>query len=603
MANPIVILGWTADDKVPGFYGETKFGQGRVSVGAFPVKCVLTGTKASDGTMTADQDIEPIISLDDSMVKLGARPTSTQQARAALSVEGVTLYAAPPAEAAGNKATISIAWGGSWSTAGTVNFFLDGQLVPVDIAATGESTSDVAETCENNFNGWADGPVTAATGAAVLTGTVAINSLSFAFPNDFGTKTFSFIIDGVTKSVTFSTPADEAAVLTQINAVLLTSATATVNGSHYLVITSLTTGAVSSVKILEGSLLATTIGFTNGQVNYGTSTTTLTVTSSGTQGNQYKLAWDMSEAPAGLTVTVTGGTAIHDKLVPFSGGTGTESLANVITLLKTDVFDYIAAAQTDATNLGLLEAHMASEAGPTIGHLEHMVCGQTGTLAAAQSISQTTLNDARSAVVWMQYCETHPAEIAAGVAALRSVIEPQNPNYNYDDFTLSFVTPQRWRTDVAQHTTLKAALNTGITPLKTENGVTKITRGIVSRCLDGSSPNYNTLDWGDAIVPDRIRKEVAASWVDFKASNPYVGRDVVGSEKAQDEGIGTPNLWNSAVIMVLKDAEKNNWVQDVDDNLPQTVLDTTRRALMSVIPVIVRWQQHSIGVSVRQQAA
>lgn len=496
MANPIVILGWTADDKVPGFYGETKFGQGRVSVGAFPVKCLITGTKTSDGSMTADQDIEPLISLDDAVSKLGARSTATQQARAALSIEGVNLWAAPPA-ATGTSATISISIGGSWSTAGTVKWYLDGQLVSVDVAATGETAADVETNTALAFNGWANGPVTGATATDC----------------------------------------------------------------------------------------------------------TLTVASTGTQGNKYLLAWELDEAPAGLTVTVTGGTALHSQLVPFTGGAGTESVANIITLLKSDVFDYIASAQTDATNLGLFEAHMASEAGPTIGHLEHMVAASNGTLAAAQSLSQTTLNDARSTMMWMENCETHPAEIAAGVASLRSVIEPQNPNYNYDDFALGFVAPQRYRADIAGHATLKAALNTGLSPIKTENGVAKITRGIVTRCLDGSSPNYNTLDWGDAIVPDRIRKELAASWAAFKADNPYIGRDVEGAEKAQGEGVGTPNLWNNEINTVLKLAEAQNWVQDVDINPPQTVLDTNRKALVSAVPVVVRWQQHSIGVSVRQQAA
>lgn len=497
MANPIVILGWTADDKVPGFYGETKFGQGRVSVGSFPVKVLITGTKTSTGSMTADQDIEPIISLDDAVSKLGAHSMATQQARAALAIEGVNLWAAPPAEASGTSATAIIAIGGSWSSAGTIKFYLDGNLVSVDVAASGESATDVEENIRDAFNGWADGPATATTATDC----------------------------------------------------------------------------------------------------------TLTIASVGTQGAKHILRYELDEAPAGLTVSVTGGTMLHQQMYPFSAGSGTESLANIITLMKSDVWDYIAPAQTDPTNLGLLEAHMSSEAGPTIGHLEHMVAANNGTLAATQSLTQTTLNDARSSLVWMENCETHPAEVAAYVAALRSVIEPQDPNYNYDDFAMPYIAPQSYRSDIALHSTLKAALNTGITPLKTENGAVKLTRGIVTRCLDGTSPNYNTLDWGDAVVPDRIRKELAATWAVFKASNPKVGRDPVGAEKAQPEGVGTPSLWNAAVIEVLKTAETNLWVQDVDSNPPQTVLDTNRRALVSAVPVIVRWQQHSIGVSVRQQAA
>lgn len=497
MASPIVFIGWTNDDKVPGFYGETKFGQGRVSVGEFPVRVLITGTKGANGTMTPDQDIEQIISLDDAIVKLDYHSTATQQSRAALSIDGVNLWAAPPAEGSGAvSASVTISIGGTWTTGGQIKFYVDGRLVPVPVAST-ENAAAAETNAAAAFSAWLDGPFTAAA----------------------------------------------------------------------------TTDCV------------------------------VTCVSKGTQGNSHIICWELDEAPAGLTVTVTGGTAIRTRMVPFSGGTGTESVANIIALMKADTWDYIAAAQTDATNLGLFKAHMASDAMPTIGHLEHMVAASNGTLVSTQSISQTTLNDPRSALVWLLNCETHPAEIAAGVAALRSVIEPQNPNYNYDDVVLPFVAPQRYKADVPVHATLKTALNTGVTPLKTENGVVKIVRGIVTRCLEGTSPNYNTLDWGDAIVPDRIRKEIGAAWGAFKLVNPYVGRDPVGSEKAPGEGVGTPLRWEAEIFRILYEAEAANWVQDVDKNKPQAVLDSTRRSLVAVAPVVVRWQQHAAGVSVRQQAA
>lgn len=497
MASPIVFLGWTTDDKVPGFYGETKFGQGRISVGAFPVRVLITGTKTSDGSLTADQDIEQIISLDDAITKLGAHSTATQQARAALSIDGVNLWAAPPAEAGGAaSATVTIAIGGTWTTGGQVKFHVDGHLVAVPVAST-EVAADVETNAAAAFGSWLDGPFTAAASTDCV----------------------------------------------------------------------------------------------------------VTCVSKGTQGNAHIICWELDEAPSGLTVTVTGGTAIRTRMVPFSGGTSTESVANIITLMKADTWDYIAAAQTDATNLGLFKTHMTSEAAPTIGHLEHMVAAANGTLVATQSLSQTTLNDARSAMVWLLNCETHPAEIAAGVAALRSVIEPQNPNYNYDDTELPFVAPQRYKADVPVHATLKSALNTGITPLKTENGVVKIVRGIVTKCLSGSSPSYNTLDWGDAIVPDRIRKEIGAAWGAFKLVNQYIGRDPVSGEKAQPEGVGTPSLWGADIYNVLADAQNSNWIQDVDQNLPSVALDSDRKALVAAVPIKVRWQQHATGVSVRQQSA
>lgn len=498
MASIMPILGWTSDDKVPGDYRQTVYGSGRISVGSFPVKLLVTGTKLSTGSMTADQDIEPIISLDDAADKLGAGSTAYLQCKAALNVPGVNIYAAPPAEASGAVGgACTITFGGTWTESGTVKFWLDNEYVEVSVGATEDSTAAGGRAREQ-FGSLDDGP-------------------------------------------------------------------AAVSGS--------TTACI------------------------------LTSRSLGTQGNAHKLYYDMSEAPTGLTVTVTSGTALHPRLYPFAGGTGTESLANVIALLKSDTYDYIAVAQTDATNAALVEAHMSSEAVSTIKHLEHAIFGATSTLVAATSLAQTTLNDYRSAVVWSENCETHPACIAATAAAVRSVIEPTNPNYNFDDTPLPGVAVQRFKADKPLHASLKSALNAGVTPLIDKNGAACVARGIVTHCLNGSVPDYRCLDWGDAIVPDYVSKQLGAAWTSFKEANPYVGPDPAGSEPEPPEGVGTPSRWNAVVYAILKDDETRNLVQDVDDNLPQTQYDADRSALVSAVPCVVRKQQHAIGISVRQQAA
>lgn len=499
MASSIVILGWTADDKVPGDYRETVFGTGRVSVGAYPVRMVITGTKLATGSAVADQDIVPIVSSSDAYTKLGAHSTACRQAIAALNVPGVTVYAAPPAVAGGAvAATASVVFGGSWTSPGSVKFWIGGDYFEVSVGSTQVAT-DAGATFRSACNSLANGLVAA-------TGTTA--------------------------------------------------------------------------------------------------TSTITAYNLGTQGNAVLVYWDLSEAPAGLTVAVTGGTAIHDRLVPLSGGTGTESLANVIALLKPELYDYIAVAQTDATNAGLVKTHMSSEAGPTISHLEHAVFGSTGTLVAASSLAQTTLNDYRSTVVWYENGETHPSEMAAAVCAIRAVVEPSNPNYNFDNFPVPGVVTQRYQADKALHATLKAALNSGVTPIIERSSAAVIARGIVTHCLNGSAPDYRCLDWGDAVVPDRISKELGAEWVNvFKPGNPYVGPDAVGSEADPAAGVGTPNRWKSVVYGILKNRERDNWLANVDNNLPEVEYDNDRAALVSAVPIEVRKQQHAIGISVRQQAA
>jgi phage tail sheath gpL-like len=499
MTSSIVILGWTADDKVPGDYRETVFGTGRISVGAYPVRMVVTGTKLATGSAVPDQDIVPIYSSTDAYTKLGAHSTACRQAIAALNIPGVTVYAAPPAAAGGAvAATATVAFGCSWTSPGSVKFWVGGEMFEVSVGAT-QVAADAGATFRTQCASLANGLV-----------------------NPSGT----------------------------------------------------------------------------------TASSTVTAYNLGTQGNSILIYWDLSEAPTGLTVTVTGGTAIHDRLVPLTGGTGTESLANVIALLKPELYDYIGVAQTDATNAGLIKTHLGSEAGPTISHLEHAVFASSGTLVAASSLAQTTLNDYRSCVVWLENSEVHPSEIAASVCAIRSVFEPQNPNFNFDDTPVPGVVPQRYQADKALHATLKAALNSGVTPLIEKNGVSVIARGIVSHCLNGSAPDYRCLDWGDAVVPDRISKELGAEWVSvFKPGNPYVGPDAVGSEADPSAGVGTPNRWKSTVYGILKQREKDNWLQNVDNNLPEVEYDNDRGALVSAVPIEVRKQQHAIGISVRQQAA
>jgi phage tail sheath gpL-like len=496
MGSSIVILGWTSDDKVPGAYRETVFGTGRMSVGAFPVKVLITGTKLSTGSAVVDQDIVPIYSTADADAKLGPKSTAKRQAIAALNIPGVNLYAAPPL-AAGTAATMTLTFGGSWTTAGEVKVWIGGDYVPIAVGAT-QVVADVGTSTIAQVNALADGLVVAA---------------------------------GTTPAVT------------------------------------------------------------------------LTAVNLGTQGNAVMVYWDLSAAPTGLTITASVGTMVHDRLYHLATGATTESVANIVALLKTDTFDYIAAAQNDAPNLALFEAHMGSEAGPTIAHLEHMVAASNGTLVAASALSQTTLNDYRSTMLWYENCETHPSELAATVGAIRGVIEPTSPNFNYDDTPIPGAVPQRYAADKPLHATLKTALNSGLTPLVEKNGVVTIVRGIVTHCLNGSVPDYRCLDWGDAIVPDRISKELGVEWAYFKSTNPYVGPDAVASEADPPEGVGTPGRWNSSVYGVLKDKEKSNWLQDVDLNMPETEYDNSRAALVSAVPVVVRKQQHSIGISVRGQAA
>lgn len=491
------VIGWSSSDKVPGYYAQSKWGVGRQSIGAIAVVCALTGTKTSAGSMTADSSVEYAYSESDVADLAGPRSTMMQQARAAFKVSGVNVVLVPPAEATGTSATATVQFGGSWTSAGSVQVWIGGELAEVNVKSA-DTVTDVGNTFEDAVNANQYGPATA------------------------------------------------------------TNASGTVS---------------------------------------------LAIQSVGIQGNQYLIGWDMSQAPAGLTVTVTGGTPLHTKLVPFANGTGTESVANIINLMESGVFDYIAVAQTDTTNAGLWKAHVDSEESPTIAHLEHLIFGHIGNLSAATTFASSTLNAVRAAVVWYENCETHPAAIAANAAAYRSSVVGENPNSVYCDVALTGVAPQRYVEDSPNHNTLSAALNSGVTPLWYSDGYVRIVRDCVTKCLTGTTPNYNTYGWPDADVPDRMRKELGALWTARKVGNPYCGPDVATGAKPAGSGVETPKTFGMAATALWKEKEAENWIHQVDENPLVVEYNTTRKCLVTSAPVVVRPQNIQNGAIISQTNA
>lgn len=499
MTNAILIAGFSNSDKVPGLVRETKYGQGKVSIGAIPLKLIVTGNKLATGSSTADQDIVPIYSHDDADAYLGTGSEAAVQCYAALEIPGVALFAAPVLEnAAGVTATLTATVAGTWTTTGTVTIYLFGKQIDAVVQA-GDSVTTAAASLAAAINGQIRFPMTATSAAGVVT---------------------------------------------------------------------------------------------------------VTVRNKGIRGNEYICRKDLAGAPSGLTLTLAGGTALTNGMVPFSGGTGADNVTNVLALLATGTYDYQAWAQNDATNAALIKAYLISESGPLLMHLEHAVFAKIGLQATSTSFAQSTLNAYRCTTVHFENSEVPSSYLAAQVGAVRAVTVGDNPNYRFDNYVLPTVPPQSQRQDVPTRSELNAMLNAGVMTLTTmPDGTVKIVRAIQSHSLNGASPDYRTLDWGDADVPDRVSKELGAQWDVFSASNPYVGPDPADGEEPLPEGVGSPRLWNADVYAVLKNAEAANWLQEVDQNLPVSEFNDDADRLMTAAPNVVRKQNHAAGLSVRQTAA
>lgn len=334
---------------------------------------------------------------------------------------------------------------------------------------------------------------------------------------------------------------------------------------------------------------------------------TLAVKSAGARGNQAILAQDISAAPGGTTSTLAGGTAVTGGGVPFALGTGTEDLAALLTTIYPGQFDRIAFAQNDTTNAAKIKAHLIACAGPLEGRTQHAVVAVNSTIANAATLAQSTYNAERVQVLWLKNSETHPSEIAASFASYRTAVEQSAPNAAYDGTALPGVTPQRFSADWPSRATQQTALNEGITPVTSGGGdatTARVVRSITTKCLNGSDPDYRTLDTADAYVPDYVRNVLRLAWTtDYLPSNPYVGPNPSSVEPDPPAGVATPTRWNSYLTSTLAGLVSTNVLQSVgttSSDSPVSEYDATARRIMSAVPVIRRANNHQTGVSVRQ---
>lgn len=503
----IIIAGFADSAKVPGFYGETKFGQSAIKLSSISLKCLVVGLKAtSGGNIALDSEARRILSKDDADTAFGAGSEAARMCYAALDetrgMGGFELYGASPTAAGGAAAaTLTITVTGTSTAAGTIKVWVGGDLVEVNIA-----------------NGTAQNAIA-----------TAINTALGQYP-----------------------------------------------------------------RLPASSGVATNV-------------VTLTHKSAGIRGNQLICYVDFSQAP-GVTLALGGpGSAVTSSTTllgrTFGGGTGTETLTNLLAALYPTWFDFVAIAQNDATSLAAWESQVDAKAAPTEGRTEHVVVASGGTFGAATSLAQTTLNNHRFGLLWLENSDRHPSELAASFACLRAALEGTTPNKSYDGYALRVAMPQRFPADwVTSYSEKQAALDVGVTPLESRSdGKVYMVRAITTRCLDGSTPDYRTLDTSESFVPDYVRKRLSVVWTsEFLPANPYVRPDPVSGEPDVPAGVATPSLWNARIAKELTEMERERILAQTTQNAPSSEYNYVANRIMSAVPVVPLPHQHQVGVSVRQ---
>lgn len=329
---------------------------------------------------------------------------------------------------------------------------------------------------------------------------------------------------------------------------------------------------------------------------------TLTRKSKGTRGNQGTLCQDTTLLPSGVTSAVAGGAALTNGGVFFTGGSGTDDVANVLTVLTPGVYDRIACAQNDATNLVKWRNWLNTQAGVLVGKRQHALWASNSSLAAITSIAQTSVNAVRLEALWYLNSETYPAFIAATFMAARTQSEQSDPDSAYDGYILPGVYPQTAQADWATpQGTMITALNNSITPIGTNmTGGAFVVRAITTHSLTaGGSPDYRTLDTSQAVVPDYVLTVLDLFWTTvYKPGNPKVAPDPVDGQRDRPAGVATPLRWNQQMIAQLQALEDALIITDVDLNPPVSEYNATAKRIMSLVPVVSAANQHQIGVSV-----
>lgn len=381
-------------------------------------------------------------------------------------------------------------------------------------------------------------------------------------------------------------------------------------GGHYITVSFSTTDTVTTIaasivtQINQNPRWPFTATNSSGVV-------TVTVFTQGVRGNDYIAFYDGTKAVGTNVVNAfTGGTAVTGGGLHFTAGANgatVEAISTCLNILYPGMYDFIAAAQYDATNAALFLTHSQQKAGPLEMRPTRFLFGQIGTLSAAISLAQTTLNDQRAAVVWALNCESVPSEIAATAAAWRQAKSQNDPGASFDGDVLPGILPQRSKVDNAQRTTQESALANGVTPLVTVGNSMQIVRAIGSHSLTSTTPDYRTLDWADDYVPDFIRKDLTLYWqTEYVVANPRVADDPAPEQLERPAGVATPERWNQQITARLLGYEQRGPVGPlpivVNTQLhpPVSGFDANARRIVSLIPVEVMPGNHQVGMSIRQ---
>jgi phage tail sheath gpL-like len=576
MTTPVVISGFPSSNRVPGAYGEVLTGQGGQSAASLPLKCLVVALAGSGGAITPDTQVVQILSTADADYYAQAGSEGATMLYDALTVAGnagVPLWYCSPKPANGaTAATAFVKISGTATAQGGIAVRINGKPVSIliNIGDTGAQACTNLANAIAGFNG----------GRLPLTASAATNYTTISC-RTAGQRGMQHVIFLDT---------------TQLPAGITASLYAT-----WALTTAYLVGDCVIPKASPNGLY-------------------FKCTTPGTSSNTTEPTWPTTVGQTVTDGTVTwtcwGSTAtgnVPTTAVFLGNATGLETYTNLLNTLASQTYHRIALAANDATSLAAWKTQIDQYTAAPYNFLQHAVAASNGTLAAAQSLYQTTLNDTSFNGLWEQNCETHPSRIAAAFAAVRAMVEQGNPNPNYDGVALTTVAPQTQPADWPTLPVLISAINNSTIPVSSRlgDGYSRIERGITTKSLTGGAPDYSTIDIGMRTVPDFVLVDGKLYWSSkIQPGNPVCQDDPPPGQRQPPSGVMTPSRAAALYTGKLNDYARGI-LSGTTPSVPPIVIaplpgdvqgtwDNVALRIMLAENVRVMPIFHQIGISVRQ---
>jgi phage tail sheath gpL-like len=331
---------------------------------------------------------------------------------------------------------------------------------------------------------------------------------------------------------------------------------------------------------------------------------TLTAKQKGLRGNSIKISGQMLPTSSGVTVSPTASTALT------SGGAA-DVFTNALATILPRRFYYIVPACDDSTNLGLVQAQVASQAAPITGIRQRVLSGSTASLSAAGAIA-AVINNPRVEVACLPSGDVTPAEVAAQFAAAVSLEEASTvPTLNFDSYGNDPSSRPYWRLTAPRNITpptrvqVLAALNSGVTPIGTNaNGSTYIVKRVTSYINSTSTPDYRIRDSHKVTICD-LFADAAQAKIALQLAGKQVGDDPQRGQQTPGPNVVTPRVLKALLSKLVFEFAANDLVQNPDvvvANMAVQRETTPRTRLTSRIPLQTADILDQIGTVVDQIA-